>query len=285
MREFNLDKKFMTMMKISLVIFMGFVVLGVSLPFIPDDGDSNEKGTLILSIICTAFFGILTIFAWKTLKKLPYVNIAADNDGLWYKHKQKKHDLVTWKNIDRIKERIYMQCLDLLDSDGRKLIRVEYQLKNFEKLRSLINNKICLSNKEIRQTQFSKNIFYHMLYIGSIIGFLCLGVYVGENNNPTLVYGAVAVLVILLAYEYLTVAYSLTISKNELIVSYPMRKSTIVYTDITNIKMADSFNNGNRQPEVWALTKNRKKPYKFKQLGVDANTLFAALNNVMSTAK
>lgn len=66
---------------------------------------------------------------------------------LWvYQSMQKKHDLVSWKNIDRIKECIYLQCLDFLDSDGQKLIRVEYQLKEFKKLRSLINDKVCLSN-------------------------------------------------------------------------------------------------------------------------------------------
>ncbi|MCP4551381.1 MAG: hypothetical protein GY834_04930 [Bacteroidetes bacterium] len=91
-----------------------------------------------------------------------------------------------------------------------------------------------------------------------------------------------AVLVTLFAYEYLTIAHSLKISGNGLIVSYPIKKNVILYTDIANIEMADSFNSGNRQPEVWVVTKNRKKPYKFKQLGVDANILFAVLNSAMS---
>lgn len=264
-------------MKGCLVVFVAFLFLGLALPFFPGDGKGSTEGALILSIICTIVFGFFTILIWRTLKKLPCVDIIVDNDGLWYKHKQKKDGLVPWKKIGKIKERLYLQCLDILDSDGRKLIRIEYQLNNFEVLRNILNDKLSDWLPKSQQSSFSKNVLYHFFYGACIIGFSWLGLYVGRHSNPWFGYIGMGILVIIILYEYLATAYRLDLIDNGLLIVYPTSKKTIAYSDISSIKMADTFQKGARFPEVWVTVKNGSKPYKLKQLGVDANSLFITL--------
>ncbi len=283
MQEFNLDKKFKIVMKVCFVVFAAFLVLGVALPFLPDDGKGSAEKTFILSTMCIVVFGFCTILAWLTLRKLPYVDIIIDDDGLWYKHKQKKHDLVPWKKIDKLKERAYRQCLDVLDSSGRKLIRVEYQLNNFDTLRSILNEKAIDSNQNPQRTHFSKSALYHLFYAGILTGFSWMGLYVGRNVNPMFGYVGTGILFVIILHEYLVTAFCLDMTGNGLTIIYPIKKRFILYSDISSVEMVDTFHKGSRHPEVWLKTKNTKKPYKFNQLGVDANILYVALKKAMKS--
>ena len=277
MQEFNLDKKTKLLFKGCLVIFVGFLLLGFALPFIPDDGKTNTDASWDLTIICTIVFGFFAIMAWRTLKKLPYVDVVVDDDGLWYRHKPKKEGLVPWKQIAEIKERLYLQCLDILDSDGRRLIRIEYQLNDFETLRNILTDKLSDALPKGRHTQFSKNILYHFFSAACIAGFSWLGLYVGKTSSPWLGYAGMGVLVSVIAYEYLATVYRIDVEDNGLLLAYPTGTKRVAYSDISRIEMADTFQKGSRIPEVWVIVKNVKKPYKLKQLGVDASYLLITL--------
>jgi len=279
MQKFNIDKKHITLMRVCVGFFTVLALVGTGLPFLPGDGDPRR--TLILSGICTVFFGAMAFMAWRSLRKLPYKNIVTDEEGLWYGHVDRGPGLVPWKRISRIKERLYLQCLDLMDGDGRRLIRVEYQVEGFERLREMITDRVSLSDRAVQQNRFFKPAYYHLAYLGGILVFLSLGIYLGGDDNPMLVYGFVAVLVGALGLEYLTVAHGLHISGQRMTLFYPLRKKELLFTEITDIKMADTFNKGNRYPEVWVFVKDRKKPHKLKQLGVDANVLFSVLNRAL----
>jgi hypothetical protein len=67
------------------------------------------------------------------------------------------------------------------------------------------------------------------------------------------------------------------IRENALLVSTPLLDRSIAFEEIAAIDMADSHMQGNRYPEVWVYTRNRKKPFQLRQLGVDANKLLAVL--------
>ena len=67
--------------------------------------------TLIFNLIYTVIFVFFSVLTWLTLRKLSYVDIAADDDGIWYMHIGKANGLILWNKIATIKERLYLQCV------------------------------------------------------------------------------------------------------------------------------------------------------------------------------
>lgn len=281
MQEFRVEKNFITLMKVSLIGCIAFMVFGMSLPFLPDDGKSSANGTLIVSLMCTALFGFFAALSWRTLKKLPLAEIAADDDGIWYLHAGKNNGLVTWEKIHKIKERQYLQRLDLMGSNNRELLRVEYQLHGFEQLREVLNEKACTQKVESEQFKFSKGSFYHLSNLVGIVCFSALGIYVGQGGNPLLGYFAMSVLVAVIIYEYLVTVTGIEVTSNGFKVAYPFTTKNISYIDVEDIIIADVFHKGNRIPEIWVITKNVKKPFKLKQLGTDSNVIYKVLRNAV----
>lgn len=277
MQEFKIDKKYITVMKVCLVVFIALLALGFSLPFLPDESEGNPNGTLMIIIMCTVVFGFFSIFTWRTLKKLPFADVAADDQGVWYIHIGKDKGLIAWEKIHKVKERPYMQRLDLLGTDNQELLRVEYQLLGFEMLRDVLNERAGAQNKDLDQSSFSKGLFCHLFYLAGVIGFSALGLYLGKNGNPLLGYGAMSVLVVFIMYEYLVTATGVQVTGNSIKVSYPFTKRNIPLNDIEDIVIADEFHKGNRIPEVWIIAKNAKKPFKLKQLGADSNLVYKTL--------
>jgi len=277
MQEFKLDQKHISLMKGCLVVFIAFLALGFALPFLPDENEGNPNGTLMTTVMCTVVFGLFSIFTWRTLKKLPFADVAADNDGVWYMHIGKEKGLIAWEKIHGVKERPYMQRLDLLGTDNQELLRVEYQLLGFEMLREVLNEKTGAQNTGLDQSRFAKGPLYHLFYLACVIGFTALGLYVGKGGNPLLGYGAMSVLVVFIIYEYLVTAKGVQVSGNSIKVEYPFTKTNIPFNDIEDVVIADEFHKGNRIPEVWIITKNAKKSFKLQRLGADSNLVYKAL--------
>ena len=161
MQEFKLDKNYITLMKVCLVVFIAFLALGFALPFLPDENEGNPNGTLMTTAMCTVVFGLFSIITWRTLKKLPFADVAVDDDGVWYIHIGKQKGLVAWEKVHKVKERAYMQRLELLGTDNKELLRVEYQLLGFEMLREVLNEKAGAQDKDLDQSSFSKGPLYH----------------------------------------------------------------------------------------------------------------------------
>lgn len=279
-QEFNLDKKSITNMKGSVIFFLSMIVLSVSLPFLPNEGQGSSQGALWVSFGCTVIFGFFTIYSWISLKKLPYVDIVIDEEGLWYKHKSKNAGLVPWNAIANLNERSWLQCLDVLDANGQKLLRVEYQLDRFEALRELLTTRVGQHKGQVKlPCYFSKRLDYHLFTVSVLLGFLIAGLYVAiMENNPVMGYLGTAVLLMILINEYLVTPYRVVISGNELTITYPLRSGTVKLSDIISVNLVDAFHQGARHPEVWVATKRDRKPFKLKQLGVDANVLFLVLD-------
>ena len=246
-------------MKGCLVVFIAFLALGLSLPFLPDENEGNLNGILMVTVMCTVVFGFFSVFTWCTLKKLPFADVAADDDGVWYMHIGKDKGLIAWDKIHRIKERPYKQRLDLLCTDNQELLKVEYQLHGFEMLRDVLNERAGAQDSDLDQSKFSKGLLYHLFYLAGVVGFTALGLYVGAGGNPLLGYGAMSVLVFFIIYEYLVTATGVQVTGNNILVAYPFTKRNIPFNDIENVVIADEFHKGTRIPEVWIITNNAKK--------------------------
>ena len=277
MQEFKLDKKYITLMKGCLFVFIAFLVLGLSLPFFPGEEESNPNVILMITLMCTVVFGFFSILIWLSLKKLPFADVAADDDGIWYMHIGKDKGLISWDKIHKVKERLYMQRLDLLDCNDQELLRIEYQLDDFELLRNALNEKAAAISPDSNQSEFFKSPLYHLFYFVLVLGLSALGIYIGKNGSSLLGYGAMCVLVTFIIYEYLVTATGIQITSKSFLVAYPLTRTNVPFADITDIVIADEFQRGNRIPEVWIIARNAKKPFKLKQFGADSNIIYKIL--------
>ena len=277
MNDFEVSKSYTTLVKISLIIVSAFLVLGLSLPFVSDSNEDNFNGVLLVTLLSTLFWGGVLILSWRILKKLPLIGISVDEEGIWYRHKGKIEGLIYWTQVHQIKERRYMQRLELLDVNQKVLLKVDYQLHRFDVLRDILNEAISVNVSDLKRRHFSKDTLYHWFHFTCIVGFGVLSVYVGSTGNPLLGYLGVGAVVAFCLYEYFITAISLRINSNYLTISYPLASRDIAFSDVDNVLIADEFHNGNRMPEVWIFIKGTRKPYKLKSLGVDSNILFQVL--------
>ncbi|MBT1452504.1 hypothetical protein KJ365_16600 [Glaciecola sp. XM2] len=251
-QEYKLRKSYVTTLKLCLVVFIGFLLLGLSLPFIPDSGDSFRE-TIVTTVFCTIVFGFFSIVTWRTLKAYLIADLSADSLGLWPSHKTRKEGLVKWKDIASFKERSLWQCLDLFDAEGNKVLQVNYKLDGFNQLRErltkhLIEGYQSCNNK--LQNEFSKSYWYHALHILGIVLFAWLGTVLGGNGNILLGYGIMSFLVFAVIYEYLKTPFKVTINESRVVISYPYKKHQLPLRTITSVDLTDEFHKGNRLPEV-----------------------------------
>ncbi len=268
-------------MKGCLFVFLVFLLLGLALPFFPEEEKGNPGGTIIISIICAVGFGFLSIITWLTIRKFPYCDLVVDEDGIWYKHLGKEKGMVPWERISKIRERVYLRCLDLLDSKGKKLIRVEYQLIGFELLRNILIERVHAIRSEFLRRNFSKGMLYHLFNVGIIFGFAGLGLFIGTNDYPILGYGIMSILVVIVIHGYAVTATGIEIQNGALEISRPIGKKVILFSDITDIRISDTCAKGICVPEVWIISCKSNKPVILRQFGADANMLFTALRKAV----
>ena len=269
-------------MKGCLVVFLAFLALGLALPFLPDEEKGSQTGTVIVTIMSTLLFGFATIFTWVTLRKLPYADVVTDENGIWYSHLGKERGLIPWGKIAKVRERPYSQCLDLLDAQEERLLRVEYQLDSFEVLRDILSENVATKGPEFNRTTFAKGTIYHLFHFAGILGLSALGWYVASDGKPLLGYGAMSLIVAFMIYEYIVTATGIRIGDDSFEITYPLGKRVVQFSDLADIQIADEFHKGNRFPEVWVISKRSQRPFKLKKLGVDSNVLLAVLRNASS---
>ena len=275
-QEFRLGNGYIWFLRFGVIFFTGMAILSLASPYLPDD----KPVTVMMSVVLSIGFLGFSIFTYLVVRKLPYCNVSVDTDGLWYSHLSKKDGLTEWQSIQSIRERAGMQRLDLLGNDNQLLIKVEYQLNDFELLRSFISERVLLKNQiDVIPVTYSNSLFSHLFIVMALIGFSTLGWYVGSDGNQLLGYGGMSFIVGLILYEYLISAWKLELREKELIAFYPLSRRRVGYHQIQDIEMSDTFIKGARHPEVLIFVQG-EKPIKLKGLNVKAIDLYATLKSI-----
>lgn len=279
MQEFKHTKKHTVVIKGTLVALIVILCFMLGITF----GEENDEVTSFILIACIAVIAFFTIQTWSTLKKLPNVDIVTDDDGIWYKYLGKDQGLIPWGKISKISERTMAQCLYLSSPDGTKLLRVEYQLTNFDVLRCILCEKINTKTSELEYSTFTKGWLHHLYFFCFIIILFSLGLYFSiSGGNRYFEYGGIIFLFVICTHEYVFTAYSVHINNTSLEICYPTGKKRVQFSDVTNLYITDEFENGYRLPEIWIISNKYKKPFKLKKLGVDSSLLFIALRNALT---
>jgi hypothetical protein len=232
-------------------IFIAFALLGLSLPFLPDDGKPrNATFEMYFSLVMVIFFGALAWVSLRVVRELPNAPVSVDGHGIWRTVHLRETSLIHWSAITRVRERPYLQRLELFNGSGDLLLKLEYQLRDFPRLRTLVLERSALAPVRSPLGQaFAKGHAYHIFNATALVGFVALSIYLWPTN-PVL--GSVLRLSVVGfgTWEYFTTACKVELLSAGMVVSWPLRRLTLSRADITSIEMSDLVVNSALHPQV-----------------------------------
>jgi hypothetical protein len=271
-----IDPAFVRITRASVWVFGALLLFSASLPFFPTSRAEHMRALYGLSIAGTALFALVGWQSFRTARRLPLCAITVDDDGLWLAHLSKEAGLVTWDDIESIRERVFLQRMDLLDGIGRLVLTLEYQLVGFEQIRSLIADRARLSSRPAADPEtFGKPRGYHVFHIVFLAGFTLLGLYVAPTR-PLAGYGGTVLVVILGLYAYFATVSRVTVFRDHLEIRYPVHGRTIPRDEIHDIRLADLIDQGVRHSEV-DIVIDKDKRIRLRSLGISSPELYRIL--------
>jgi len=276
--RFELEKTARWLLLAAPWFMAAFVVFFAAMPFLPDDGKpKNDEFIVGLSIFGMSMFGVGAWYSWKIVRRLPLAAVSIDQEGLWPSIADRSQALVPWSNIVRLRERPVLQRIEALDASGRVVAKLEYQLQNFERARSLTLERAHLPTQKMPASgTFQKSKWHHPFSISVIFGFALLGWYVGPIQ-PFVGYVGMPLVVGMVAWEYWTTPFRLRVTRDALEIHLPGRRQRVPKQHVAAVEIQDDLVNHAKHPAVTLRLVSSSKPIKLKALGVQAVELHQVL--------
>ncbi len=254
--SFNVEKKFKLLTLAGFIFFASMFFLVTYLLIFPDEELHNGK--LIVYGIILALFGLLALYGFITFKNFYKHAISIDANGIWYSCLPKESGLVKWTQVKGFKEYSYWQKLRLLDKQGECLIDIHFQLKDFNKLRKEVIERVEPNFRESSPFDLRASIFFHIYWAGLFVGFLCLSYWSIKNYSEIM--GAVIILISLGSlYVYLTSYSKLSFGSKEIKATSLFKSTIYKYDDIKDVLILDDYHQGNRNMEVVIDMENEER--------------------------
>lgn len=257
-----------------------------AIPFFQKVSSQNQSAWLVFAVIIFLVLGPGGWYAWKTLKEIPGMAISVDDDGVWPTVLSKHAALVPWSRIVRLKEHQMSQCLEALDSKGAVVIRFEYGLQNFERLRALILERAQLVQPTLSASSvYQAGLWYHVVTWVFIPFFLGAIWYAKQQLSAFQLLMSVGV-VLYGMYEYATAPYKLHITPEALEISTPIKWRRVPRSSIAQLEIDDHVTSPNgyavlkkmiRHPKLLIYLSDHSKPIRLKALKVKATELYQVL--------
>ncbi len=245
-------------------------------------------------IFCGSVFGLFTWFYIHMISRMPLFAVAVDDEGIWLANALKEETFVPWRSVTGVVDNHFRRRLDLTDHLGKTLIGLEYALKDFDRLRSLIVERASLAAKAVTLTQesransarsvdrlsYSKGMTHHLVALTALVTFVALGAYVGMLGadvgpvGPILPYIG-AVIFILIAWEYLTTVHRLVVKDAKLELHWPLRHISITRADVQGVEL--SLGGNDRPSRVTLQLSRQRRPLHLKGFGVPIGDLYQLL--------
>lgn len=128
--------------------FAFFVVFGLAVPLLP--GERQPADVALerrLAITSVLLFGTLTWVSWRIVKQLPDAAVSIDSQGIWKSAYPRELTFVAWNDVVRLRQRAYFRRLELLSGSGTVLLKLEYQLHDFERLCQIVVERSALLSR------------------------------------------------------------------------------------------------------------------------------------------
>ena len=276
--QFELDQSARWIFLAAPWVMTAFAIFSAILPMIPSGGrPRNESFLLGLSIVGFVVFSLGACYFRRVVRRLPEAAISVDEDGMWPTIRDKNVALVKWDSVARLREREIMQRLEALDSSGRVIARLEYQLQDFQRLRGIVLQRTKLIQSAVSASGvYQKSKWHHVFSLGTIICFAALGWYVGQIR-PLIGYLGMAILIVGIAWDYWMTPFRLRVTCSALEVHMPCRRQYVPRQRISHIEIDDELINHAKHPVVTMYLVDGSKPIQLKALGLQAVELYQIL--------
>lgn len=257
--------------------FLAFAILSAAIPFFPDEGKPrNEAFLLGFSVACGTLFGIGAWFFFGIARRLPDAAVTVDEEGIWPTIRARETALVKWADVVRLRQREVMQRLELLDRSGAVVAQLEYQLRDFPRIRAIVMERSRLEPAHAVLGIHEKSKWHHVFTIGAMLGFALLGWYIGDEQ-PLIGYGGIALIVGVIAWEYWTTPFRLRITPQQLEIDRLWRRQIVPRQRVASIEIEDELINHAKHPKVTVRLVGGGKPIHFKDVGIPAVELHQVL--------
>jgi hypothetical protein len=259
-------------------VLLAFAILSAATPFFPDKGKpQNEAFLLGFSIVCGTLFGISAWFFFGIVRRLPETAMTVDSEGIWPTISTRETALVRWADVVRLRQREVMQRLELLDRSGTVVARLEYQLRDFARLRAIVLERSRLDQTHSVLGTHKKSKWHHVFAIGAMLSFALLGWYIGDEQ-PLIGYGGMTLVVGMIAWEYWTTPFRLRVTPHQLEIDRLWRRQIVPREHVTSIEIDDELVNHAKHPKVTVRLIGGAKPIHFKDVGIPAVELHQVLH-------
>lgn len=174
--------------------------------------------------------------------------VALNPEGIW-SIRRKDIRFLAWSNVARVSADDTMQRLELTDASGSTAIRIEYQLKDFAKLRAFVLSHTAESTlvrsegASVFHRGWDRKIIYAAVGIASL--FVAWFVYRQITGELFLLPAVVAAAAFV---AFLVDPVSVAIARSGILIGYPIYERTVPFASVKAISLTDVRYRGN----VWA---------------------------------
>lgn len=236
----------------------------------------NHAGPLKLPIMifCLAACVILTTLS-LVLLRISRNRVAINPDGIWFLARNGRSTFLAWPEVASVKAAEGMQRLILKDATGARIIRVEYQLKNFGALREFILTHTHESvfrdpsDQRIFRTWLGTKIFYAVcsMFFFATSAFAHLGQHAAEASYFLAAMGLFPLLAIPFDPS------GINVEDKGLAIIYPLWSRYIAFDSISKISLQDMPTRGNVWVAVVIALRSGKniRLYRFREGSIAVN--------------
>lgn len=239
METFRFPKPYKWLHLGSLFLFVSCLGLALVVAYLDDSGKSRPY---LLAVLAIVVFGPLIWYGLHILRILEdYVQV--DESGIWYVSPHQRRRFVQWRDIVVVRARDVLQRLDLCDATGRVTLRLEYQLENFERLRTIIHERTKPHLRDdIEPHKFHRGRSLRVWYVVAIVMFGAAALWARADSEP---WAALILLGVALfaAATFLFETQRLEVAPNGLVFVSILRKRLLPFASILGI----SFKNVSAQ--------------------------------------
>lgn len=136
-QEFKVFPGYLFLHFFQIIAAIIITIVLVALTLSPSD-DCSLSCRYFLPLFFVLLGGNYIVIAVISFQRQFHAGISTDEDGFWLTHLTKDIGLIPWDQVYKVKDHPNLFYLDVFDSDGNIILRINRHLKNFQGLEKLL---------------------------------------------------------------------------------------------------------------------------------------------------
>lgn len=228
------------------VLFLGVGLLGLALPLALDLRSLQAWAIALGALALGLGFAAFAFRVWQRRHERVEVHDA----GLTWVRGRDRAITRPWREIAAVRERFWLQRLEVHPPGGARVIHLEYQLGDFDRLRGLIlEHAPHLREQHARLREFRRHpmVRWGLLAPGAVVAGLVWFVIPRTELVALLIFGTFAAIALGVS---LTQLRTVRIGPREVTLAYPLRERAVPYDAIAGVVLKTVDEGGHAVPTV-----------------------------------